>query len=455
MHVLEELIGALRARWRIELLIFMAVMAAVLSWIWAAPRSYNATASLLYDVQTPQPISDKSGAASDDALLGTQADIIKSTVIASAVVREQNLATAPEVIASWRRATGGLDDINAWVGNRLLQKLIVVPQKGSRVLTIQYSSPSPDFAAQITNAFATTYMSERLRLQTDPARTYTRWFEDRTKDVRASLERAQGNLAAFKKASGIVDVAGQDSASTRLNELSTQLVGAEAQAADMNARARTGGAQSMEVQNSGVVQGLRAQIASKSAQISQLATVQGPNHPEIVAARAELGALQSKLSQEIGSSTRSLDLASGAASARASTMRAELNAQRGEMLSEVGDRSRLQILQRDVDSAQAAYDAVGQRLTAMRLAAEVPSTNVTQLDQAKPPLFPASPNVPLIALLGILLGTMLAAGAAIALEFQRPRVRTLRGLREVSGVPVLARVSFARPGGSTQPALGV
>lgn len=442
--MIAELLGALKARWRIELAIFLAVMLIVGIWTWLSPRTYQASSSLLYDIQSPQPVSDRASSNTDDALLGTQADIIRSKAIAAAVVRQEGLATAPEVVANWRRATGGSEEIDSWVGEQISGRLTVVPEKGTRVLKIQYSSPSPDFAAQIANAFAVVYMKERLRLQTDPARTYTRWFEERTSDVRENLVKAQNKLAAFQRESGIVDTGTLNSEAGRLTDLSSQVVGAESAAADVGARA-SGGGQSQDVQSNGVVQGLRAQVATKSAQVSQMATVYGPNHPELIAARAELGALQSKLASETGSSTRSLDLASGAASARAANLRAKLEAQRGRMLSQVGARSQLEILTRDVASAQAAYDAVAQRLTAMRLQSEVPSTNVMQLDQARPPLLPSDPNVPLRIILGVLLGGMLAVGVGLLLEWWRPQVRTIKGLNQIAGVPVLALVRFDRP----------
>lgn len=441
--MIADMIAALRARWRLELAILLAVLVAVAAWAWVTPKSYAASASLLYDIQQPEPVADRQAQVTDDSLLGTQADIIRSEAIAQQVVRSQNLRSVADLVDNWQRSTGGTDSFEVWLGRLLVQNVTVAPVRGSRVLTISYRSPDPYFAAQMANAFAATYIDERLRLQTDPAKTYTQWFEERTADVRETLGKAQEKLAAFQRRTGIVDSRSLDAEGNRLTELSGQLVGAEASASSLRARAGQGASQSIDVQSSAVVQGLRSQIAGKSAQIEQMQTELGPNHPTMIAARAELSQLQSKLSEEIGNATRALQASSGAASSSASSLRGMVGEQRGRMLALAADRSELEGLQRDVDSARAAYDAVTQRLLAVRLQSSVPSTNVRQLDQATPPLFPNSPNIPLRIALGLAFGILLAVGVAALLEYRWPRVRTPQGLESTLGIPILSHVRFS------------
>jgi succinoglycan biosynthesis transport protein ExoP len=439
-----DIVAALKRRWRLELAILVIVLAAVLVWTALSPRVYIANASLLFD-QRIDPVQDAQvGEDTVAALLETQTDVLQSTAIAAAVARNEKLSSDPTTIDNWQRATGGTGDINTWMGRQLLSGLSVVPERASRVLTVQYRAGDPNFAAAMANAFATTYLDTRLRLQTDPARTYSRWFEERTREVRSALEQAQARLTAFQRRTGIVDVGAVNAESNRLNELSTQLTGAEAASADINARAGSSAAQSVDVQSSGVVQGLRSQIAGKTAEVSQLATQLGPNHPQRQAVEAELNALRNRLALEISTVTRSVQVASGSANTKEATLRQSLNAQRGRMLGLAGDRNQLDVLQRDVDSARTAYDLVTQKLSTMRLQSEVPSTNVRQLDTATPPLLPAQPNVPLRILLGVVLGTLLAMGVGTALELWRPRVRTASGLVNSVGLPVLVRIDFTQ-----------
>ncbi len=444
MLIPADLIASLKARWRIELAIILLIVVLVALWTAVTPKTYVAQSSLLFDGGPVQSVTGE--AAPEDgvvALVATQADVLQSEAIAAAVVRDLKLADNPQVADRWRARTGGTGDVNAWYGRQLLGGLQVLPGRGSRVLAIRFKSADPQFAAQVANGFATSYLDARLQLQTDPARTYSRWFEDRTREVRTALEQAQGRLTAFQRRTGIVDTTNNNTDAARLTELSGQLTAAEAAAADAGARAG-GGSTGLDVQTAGVVQGLRTQISAKTAEVAQLSADLGPNHPQRQAAEAELSALRRRLAVETGTSTNAVRVASGAASSRESQMRALVNQQRGKMLSLAGDRAELDVLQRDVDSARAAYDSVTQRLGTMRLQSEAPSTNVVQLDVAQPPMFPSSPNVPMRLALGLVLGGMLAAGTALALELWRPRVRTSRGAATAIGAPVLASVSFSQ-----------
>lgn len=443
MMPLSDLIAAMKTRWRLELFVLIAVLALVAIWTALSPKTYVATSSLLFDEPMVDPVQGTQTTQDSVAgLLSTQGDVIKSVAVAGEVVRSLQLVT-PEVVTRWQAATDGTGDVDTWYGRYLLGNLAIAPEPGSRVLRLQYVSNDPQFAAQMANAFATSYLDTRLKMRTDPARTYSRWFQERTREVRENLQQAQARLTAFKRETGIVDTGTSDAEVARLSELSNQLTSAEASSAALGARAGTNAAASPDVQSSSVVQGLRAQIASKTAQVSQMRTSLGPNHPDIIAAKAELAELQSRLAGEIGNSTRSVRVASNAANSTEAELREKLNAQRQRMLSLSTDNAQLDVLRRDVDTAQAAYDAVAARLQTMRLQSVAPDTNVRQLDSATAPLLPSSPNVPIRLLLGVVLGLLLAVGVALGLEIWRPRVRTADGVAGITGLPVLAAVDLS------------
>lgn len=442
MNFSTDLLAALKARWRLEVAILLGVIVLVALWSAISPKIYTADASLLFDDAAVDPM--QGGPVSSDSvagLLSTEAAVLKSETVAAEVVRAQQLAT-PAVVERWQGLTGGDGDVNAWYGQQLVASLDVIPERGSRLLTIRYNAADPQFAAGMANAFASAYLDQRLRRRTDPARTYSRWFQERTREVRTSLEQAQARLTEFQRRTGIVDTGQVNAENNRLAELSSQLTSAEASAAELNARAGGGASQSPDVQSSGVVQGLRAQISAKTAQISQMSATLGPNHPDRMAAQAELATLQSRLGAEIGTTTRSVQVASGAASSKEGALRSRLEAQRSRMLGLASDRAQLDILSRDVESARLAYDAVTEKLGTMRLQSEAPATNVRQLDIATPPLFPSKPNIAFRLFLGVLLGVLLGVGVAAMLELIRPRVRTAAGLSGLANVPMIARVDF-------------
>jgi len=58
-----------------------------------------------------------------------------------------------------------------------------------------------------------------------------------------------------------------------------------------------------------------------------------------------------------------------------------------------------------------------------------------------PPLLPASPNVPLLTLLALLLGTTLGVLAAMFVEWRRPIVRSAGGLFDSTDIPVIGSLT--------------
>jgi polysaccharide biosynthesis transport protein len=443
--LIPDLIRAVLLRWKLELAILLGVLLLSLIWLAQTPRYYSATATLLFDNQAPQPVSADSGQRNDAAPgIATEAKIIASETIAREVVNKLGIANQPDMRASWMQATAGRQSYPGWLASNLQSGLDVKAVDTSNIVEVSYSSRSPEKAAAMANAFASTYVDARLQMSTDPAKTYASWFERRIAEARQRLEQTQNALAAFQRQRGIVSTGSIDAESTRLGELSSQLSGAEAQAADARARATVGGASMPEVQSSGVIQGLRSQIASKSAEIQDLRAELGPNHPEMRAAVAQLAELRAKLASETGTTSGTLSAASNAAVARESSIRALLAAQRARMLALTGDRSTLEVLERDAASARQAYDSVTQQLSLMRLKSTLPATNVRVLGRAEPPLLPSSPNLQIRFLMTLLFGIMLAIGTAIALDWGHPKVRSEAALLRHTGAPVLGSASFQR-----------
>jgi chain length determinant protein EpsF len=450
MLPLADLLAAIKQRFRIELAVFLFVMILVGVSIALAPRVYSATASLLFDESPIDPVKgESSGEGSLSTLLSTQADVIKSDLVAARVVKDLNLIT-PAVLSQWREQTGGSGDPALWYGARLLGGVAVLPDRASRVLRVRYTSSDGAYSAAMANAFVQAYLEQKLELQTDPAKTYSRWFADRTREVRANLESAQAKLTAFKRRTGIVDTDSTNAESSRLAELQAAVTNAEVGSADSGARSGQAAAQSPDVQNSAVVAGLRASIAAKAAQVGQMSVAFGPQHPDRKAAEAELAALNAKLSAAIAQQSAAIRVASSAARSKEAELRQSLEEQKARMLSLAADRAEYDVLRRDVDSARAAYDQVTQRLDAMRLSSVAPSAGVRQLDVARAPLFPTEPRIMLRLLLGTVLAAMLALGLAVLLEFVRPIVRSTRALQDATGVPVVATVDFGKSRAFTQ-----
>lgn len=440
---LADLIAALRARWREQLLIVVLVVAAIAAWTSLSPRLYQATTTLLYDDRANDPTDDesRSGRPVDMAqVLSTQGEIIRSEAVVRKVVRSEQLLDVAKDLGVGKRPAG--IDPETWLADHVRRNLSVDAGRRSNVLAVSYTSKDSALSARVANAFAANYIDAQLQLRVDPAKAYSEWFEGRTREARERLERAQAALADFQRANGFADAGTMEAELTRLSELSTQLAQAEANAADVRSRAGVDAASSADVQSTHVIQQLRTTIAAQAKKIADLSATYGPRHPAMVAAQSEMATLRARLVDETRQAQASLSVSANAAVRRKNELERLVQVQRGKMVMMSGARNQMQVLEGDVASARAAYDATTQRLTALRLQSELPRTNVRQLDQAEPPLKPSSPRTSLRLVLAFVLGVMAAVSWAVWREWTAPRVRTTAGLRLAAGSHFVATIDL-------------
>jgi capsular polysaccharide biosynthesis protein len=100
-------------------------------------------------------------------------------------------------------------------------------------------------------------------------------------------------------------------------------------------------------------------------------------------------------------------------------------------------RDQYSLLQKDVESAQRALEAVSQRFNQTSLEGQGNQTDVGILNPAIAPHEPSSPKVSQNLLISILFGAILGIGLGLLKEILDRRVRSAEDLLEIVSVPVL------------------
>lgn len=437
-----QFLSILRARWWVVALVLGLTVATTLLVSLLLPRQYTATASVVVDFK-PDPVSAFAfGGGASPAYMATQVDIIRSERVAQRVVRNLKLNENPQVRQEWLDETGGEGNIEVWLASVFQKQMDVVPSRESSVIAVSYKAPDPRFAAGLANAFAQAYIDTALELRTDPARLYSTFFENRAKEARETLEKAQSKVSAFQKQAGIIATDERlDVETARLNELSSQATMMQAllaESASRQAQAQSGqGDRMQEVLSNANVSQLKADISRAEAQLQQLATRLGDKHPQVEEAKASLAELRSRLEAETRKVTGSVTVSANINRQRLGEVQRALQAQRDKVLKMKAVRDEGLVLLRDVENAQRSYDALLQRFTQTSLEGQTTQSNINLLTQATPPLEPSSPRLLLNTLLSIFLGTLLAVGTALLLELKDRRVRNVDDVVEALGLPVL------------------
>ena len=438
---LYQFLTLLRARFKIVLLMLLGTVAVIVAASLVLPKRYTATAAVVLDVKSPDPITGTMlHAMVMPGYMATQRDIITSDRVAQKVVKLLKLDEMPGRKEQWLQSTQGKGSLVAWLADGLQKKLDVKPSRESNVIDISYRAGDAAFAAAVANAFAQAYIDASIELRTDPARQYARWFGEQDKGLRENVQRAQARLSEYQQNYGIVASDERlDSETTKLNDLSAQLTVAQGQVAEARSKQRSGSAANTlpEVVQNPLIHTLKAEVARQEGKLQELGGNLGKNHPQYQRMESELASLKQRLAAETRLIMSGFSTASAVSKDKEADLMADIAAQKKKVLAMKQARDELATLQRDLDNAQKAYEGVSQRLTQSRLESEFTQSNVSVLTLASEPVEPSFPNLLLNTLAAILLGTFGGVGAAFGLEILDRRIRSAHDVAEMLQLPML------------------
>jgi chain length determinant protein EpsF len=447
---LHQFLLALRGRFWVfaTLALSTAVVAFLVTLI--LPKQYESTVSLLLDTREEQSLSGTLPSGRDrTGFMQTQMDLITSQRVAAQAARDLGLAESPQVQAAFAE-TGAKGAIEDWIGAGLLQNLKVTSSQSS-VIQLTYRANDPEFAAKAANAFAKAYMDTTLALRVGPTKQATTWFDEQLKTLRTDLEAAQDRLAAFQKEKGIIATDDRvDIEQARLAELSTQLLRAndllyEAQSRSGLSSGNARREELPEVLGNPAIQAIKSELVRAEAALAEMSTRMGPNHPQYKQQASMVGALRGRMNAEMNRVVAGVQNLTTQNRARVQQLQAAVEAQRQKVLDLRDAKNAAFILQRDVETAQKAYEAAQQRYTVNKVESGARYANVAILNEAAPPAKPSRPKVLVNLALGVLLGLVLGFAAVFLLELLDRRVRSTDDLGSGLDAPVIGQLQTWNP----------
>lgn len=442
---IAQLLSILKARWISAIVVALLTIGATVAASLLMPKSYTATASVVLDIRSPDPIvgMPMNGMASP-SYMATQVDILTSERVAQRVVQKLRLTENQEMRKRWTEDTGGKGNFEAWIADIFQKKLDVKPSRESNVIHVSYTNPDPRFASALANTFVQAYIETSIGLRASPAKQYNEFFDARGKELREAVEVAQEKLTTFQKANGLTGADERfDIETQRLNELNTQLVTLQAIAADSSSRSaqvRTSGDQMQEVLTNSLVSSLRADLTRQEAKLTEMNAKFGDAHPQVQELRANIGELRQRIEAETRRVTGGVGVTGSINRQREAETRAALDAQRSKVLRLKALRDEAVTMQRAVETAQRAYDQVTQRFNQTSLESQLNQSNISVLSPANEPTDHSSPKIILNILVSVFVGTLLGVSFAILRELTDRRVRTLDDLTSGLDVAVLGTI---------------
>lgn len=452
---LKQFLSILAARWVTAAVIAAVTVAVAIGVSLQLPKAYTASASLMIDISSPDQVGGfVLSQMAMPSYMSTQVDLMMSERVARRAISLLNLQNDDATRAAWMAATKGQGDYESWLAESLQKALVIKPSRDSNIITVLYEAHDPDVAAARANAFIQGYIDTSLELRVDPARQNNNFFDARARQMRDTLEAAQSKLSSFQRENGLIGggVGQLDIENSRLQELSTQYVMMQALAAETSGRQSQAGTrpeQLPEVLGNSVVSGLSADLAREETRMREMLTRLGDNHPQVQEQRTRIAELKSRIDAATARASGSVGVTNNVTQARLAQVRAALEAQRARVLQLKTVRDQAEVLARDVESAQRAYEAVLQRVNQTSLESKTNQTNITVVKRATAPAFPSSPKLKLNAALALVVGTLLGFGALMLREMLDRRLRTDTDVLIELKQPLLVTLPVARISSAT------
>ncbi|MCX8280390.1 Wzz/FepE/Etk N-terminal domain-containing protein [Phyllobacterium sp. 0TCS1.6C] len=384
----------------------------------------------------------------DQEAIKSQVELIASPDNLRRVAGKLNLATNAELSAAIEPSAlkrlmisvgiakaPDADTRQDYIVQAMRDRLLVYSVQESRVVVVQFSSKSPQLAADIANAIADEYIAMQQASKSDANADATGWLQPEIDDLSKRVREAEAKVAAYRSSSDLL--IGQNNAvlaTQQLSELSSELSRVKANRAAVEARAEgvraalaKGAAPETlpDVIASPLIQRLRERQVQLNNDIADLSATLLSGHPRIRALRSQLADLNGQIRQEARKVLASLENEAETARLRDAELTRALNQLKAQASRAGEEEVELRALERE---AAAQRQLLESYLTRYREASSRTDRGYTPADarifsRADRPLEPYFPKVVpmtaatfIVSLLLLCIATLLHAlfsGAAL------------------------------------------
>lgn len=420
-----SIIQFLRILWSRAPLVLIAVLAAVLGayvvTLVAQPR-FQATSRIMLELLKPDAVTGRSysNPKTIAAYVATQKEVIRDYSVAGQVAEDLGWLSDPNKIRQYQgRPTSDSNiDFRRWSAQRVADRTTINFASG-QVLEITFSSSNPVEAKIGSEALRRAYLSYSLESRRGDAAKNAAWWARQAEVARAAAEKAELTKAQAEKQFGIVLEGNSDMDSQRLQALANQAAGvptAPSQLGTLSSAASL-------------------QLAQIDAEIAQLSTSLGPNHPQMQQLRARRATTSAVVAQEQAAARNAVS----GASARAAVEGA-LAAQTSRVISQRDKVERLRQLNAEVELLRQQYQKTAARAGDLSIEAAATDTGMVPVGVVATPTRPVFPNKPLILGGALALGSAFGLALALLTELMNRRVRGVEDLELPLQLPCLAVV---------------
>ena len=488
---IKQLLAILRRRrWTIISTMLIVTALAVLAGLQLTPK-YTAKAMVMIDPQQQQVVTSQSlmqALGTDSSTVESQIRLLKARQTELAAMEGLNLFDDSEFNKALldqnsdvaMRVQGPLEKLLSWLPDEWLiatglaqeaqastpdavspelareaaldrfdQALKVTQEGKSYVMAINFTSASPQKAADIANKIASLYVQGQLDTKKDATDKAADWLSERLQELQAETEANQQAVEQFRVAHGLAQVQGVSLKEQRLYDLNHDLSELRAEyAADQakiklikNLREQGRGLDSIpEVLNSATIIDLRQREAELLREESELLSTFGSRHPRVQNLRAEKASLERKIQSEVGRIMSTIANQADVTASKVKSLETQIHdVEQGNSVDREAE-VKLSQLQSQADASKSLYQSFLQRYKEMKEQTDLVEADSQVISQAAPPAKPSTPGPLLFGAVGFTASTMLGTLLALLLEKLDSGMRSAGQIESGLGLAALGLV---------------
>jgi len=362
-------------------------------------------------------------------------------------------------------------EAQAYLLERFQRRLRVEAMPRSLVVEIRFRSRDAALSASAVNDLIRLYGEQESEARVQATAQQSDWLGRQLKELKGRVDRDQQRLTAFQNEHGILSTPemlanGQpgeeqhNSTLLEIDELGRQLVAATTDRILREAEYRSAsqGDPEMVIASDPRLQAeygnfataLLQQIHTRHSELeleqAQLSTEHGPNFPRVVEIRRQLEDLDAQKKAEDAKLTERFKSAWQTAMDREQLVKKSLDEHTSEGMKLNEAATEYAVMRQEAATSHELYMRVEEKLDEAGLAAGVQSPNITVVDEARQPVKPVAPDLPLYLAITFFAGLWLAVGGALLMESMQPQwARTVAALLAVALAGGLARAQAPTP----------
>lgn len=479
---IEQLLGAARRQWRVVAVASVIAVILGVVYILTAVPLYTSSASLLIDSGNQKivdQLSAVSGVLEDEASVLSQVELLKSEKIAQAVSDKLDLqnsspfmaantgpiASVISVVRSFVSATLWPSAEQAPTNNEKIQRGIVekltrnlsISRVGrTYVLQLSYTSPDPGMSASIARAYAEAYLTDQLDSKYDATRRASDWLQKRIAELRQKSLETDMAVQKFRAEKGLITTDGKLVTDQQLAQLTSQLIIAQAETANADAKYRRikaiidSGQLDAAVTDSlesSVISSMREKFLEASRKEADITNRLGAKHVQATRLRTEMSEYKRLMFEELSRIAESYQSTYQVALSRQKNLEEQVAQATGISATANDSQVQLRELEREAETYKNLYQTFLQRYQEAIQQQSFPVTEARIISKPSVADAPSAPKKPLVLALSVLLGLMAGALIGAIREFRDRFFRTGEQISASLGLEFLGIIPLTPEGG--------